>query len=374
MSDRHAAIMGLGCAAPETERAQGDTLALSLAISPPRGDEDRRLTEAVYRKSGIERRGVADGCPAGEAGPGSSVAGTDALRFFRPATEAEPRGPSTAERMAEYARRAGPLAERASRRALADAGVQGAAVTHLVTASCTGFSAPGWDIALMERLGLSPSVLRTHLGFMGCHAAINALRVAQAFALSKANARVLVCCTEVCSIHFRYAARPDQIVANALFADGSASALVAQSTGGVAKIASTSARLFPGSTAQMGWTIGDHGFDMTLGADLPATIREHGRAWLGEWLDAAGVGVPGVRSWAVHPGGPRILSAVGEAADLPGEALRVSREVLAAHGNMSSPTVLFILERLRGAPGGLALPTAMLSFGPGVAAEGALLG
>ena len=366
MSERPAAIVGLACAAPETERAQGDTLALSLAISPPRGEEERRLTEAVYRKSGIERRGVAGA--RGEGVRGDVGPEGDALRFFRPATAAEPRGPSTAERMAEYARRAGPLAERSSRAALADASVQGAAVTHLVTASCTGFSAPGWDIALIERLGLSPSVFRTHLGFMGCHAAINALRVAQAFALSDADARVLVCCTEVCSIHFRYAARPDQIVANALFADGSASAVVAQSAGGVARIASSSSRVFPGSASQMGWAIGDHGFEMTLGADLPATIREHGGPWISQWLEGAGV-----RSWAVHPGGPRILSAVGEAAGLPGEALRPSREVLAAHGNMSSPTVLFILERLRRARGGLALPTALLSFGPGVAAEAVLL-
>lgn len=361
MSPERPAILGLGCAAPAVRRTQEEALRRSLEISPPLDDAQRRQTEAFYRRSGVESRGVA------------SAPGTDPLTLFRPATDDQPLGAPTSERMREYSLRAAPLAQDSARAALADAGVRAASITHLVTASCTGFAAPGWDIALMDRLGLPGSVLRTNVGYMGCHAAINALRVAEAFCRADRAARVLVCCTEVCSIHFRYNARPDQAVANALFADGSASAVVGRSEAGIARIASSAARVFPASGDQMGWAVGDHGFEMSLSTRLSATIRQHARPWLEEWLHTTGIGLEDIRSWAVHPGGPRILSAVGEAADLPGTALRPSREVLAAHGNMSSPTILFIFDRLRQSPGGPALPCILLSFGPGVASEALLL-
>ncbi|MBL8764777.1 MAG: type III polyketide synthase [Phycisphaerae bacterium] len=368
MSGTRAAIVGLGCAAPEERRAQDEALAWSMAVAPPADEDARRRAEAIYRGSGVSRRGVAS-----EGRDSSGTPAPDPLRMFPPATDAAPRGPSTAERMRAYARRSAPLSERSAGLALADAGERPGAITHLVTASCTGFAAPGWDLGLIDRLALPPDVLRTHLGFMGCHAAINALRVAEAFTRADGAARVLVCCTEVCSIHFQYDAKPDRVVANALFADGSASAVVAASAGGVARIGPSASLVLAASRSQMAWTIGDHGFEMSLGPELPETIRARAGPWLGAWLDRAGVGLAGVRAWAVHPGGPRVLAAVGEALTLPRAALAASRQVLAEHGNMSSPTVLFILDRLRREAGGPALPAAMVSFGPGVAAEAMLL-
>jgi len=207
---------------------------------------------------------------------------------------------------------------------------------------------------------------------MGCHAAINGLRVADAFARSDQRARVLLCCTEICSVHFRYDARPDQVVANALFADGSGAAVIGASSANLPRIASTSSCIIDGSRDQMGWAVGDHGFEMNLGIELPGTIQRHAGEWTRGWLAENDLTIDQVGSWAVHPGGPKILTAVAEALALPGVSLEVSKRVLASRGNMSSATVLFILEALR-AESALRMPCVLMSFGPGITAEGLLL-
>jgi prepilin-type processing-associated H-X9-DG protein len=355
-------MLGLGCAAPTLRRSQEEALALALSVAPPAADEERRRVEAIYRKCGVESRGVA-----------RDDDGSDPLALFRPATADAPHGPTTGERLHTYARRAAPLARRSAAAALADAQVAASRITHLVTATCTGFGAPGWEIDLIAAMGLPASAHRTHVGFMGCHAALNALRVAQAIAAADAEACVLVCCTEVCSIHFKYQARPDQIVANALFADGSASCVVGVSGEGICGLDASASHVFPASTDQMSWSVGDHGFEMALAHELPTTVRDRAGAWLHGWLRGHGLALDDVRHWAVHPGGPRILSAVAEAAALPRDALDSSRAVLAEHGNMSSPTVLFILDRMRRS-GRLDEPVMLLSFGPGITAEAMLLG
>jgi len=120
----------------------------------------------------------------------------------------------------------------------------------------------------------------------------------------------------------------------------------------------------------MGWTVGDHGFEMTLSRRVPTLIAKHLRPWLNSWLADNELSLPEVRSWAVHPGGPKIISAVEESLELADDALAASRGVLAEYGNMSSPTVLFVLDRLRkqSAP----RPCVALGFGPGLVAEAAL--
>ncbi len=367
MNVSNASILGLGTATPDVSYAQEFALDLALKLSPPETDDQRRQVELIYRRSGVASRGATATVPAG-ATPFSG----EANGHFLPATSCRPLGPRTSDRMSIYVQRAAPLALAASGAALSDAGIAAAEITHLVTASCTGFSAPGWDLDLVERLGLPRTVLRTNVGFMGCHAAINTLRVADAFCRADPSARVLVCCTEICSIHFKYGASPDQVVANALFADGSAAAVVGPARTGGARIISSASRLIEDSRDQMGWSVGDHGFEMHLGIELPGTIRRHAGDWMDAWLQAQGLSTREIRSWAVHPGGPKILGAVEEALHLERGALEVSRNVLSRRGNMSSPTVLFILNELRTA-GPLALPCVLLSFGPGVAAEAILL-
>jgi prepilin-type processing-associated H-X9-DG protein len=287
--------------------------------------------------------------------------------------------PGTGERMRRYSREAPPLALRAVRAALEQAQLPPERITHLVTVSCTGFHAPGVDLALMAALPLRPSVARTHVGFMGCHAALNGLRVAAGFIGADPGACVLLCAVELCSLHLQYGWEGGRIVANALFADGAA-ALVAsgegpaaaeQSTPGLRRWIASGSYLVPASAEAMSWAIEDHGFVMGLSPQVPDLIAAHLRPWLEGWLADHHLSLESIGCWAVHPGGPRILAAVIETLGLDPDLIEPSRSVLRECGNMSSPTLLFILERLRqsGAQG----PCLAMAFGPGLCVEVALL-
>lgn len=326
----------------------------------------RRALEELYRRSGIRQRHsvLLEPAAAGRA-PTQS--------FYPSAADAGNDGPSTEKRMQRYQQQAEPLARAACRQAFHSSGWAPRQVTHLITVSCTGFGSPGYDLGLVESLGLSCDVARTHVGFMGCHAVMNALRVATAFAQADAGARVLVCAVELCSLHQQYFASAQQIVANALFADGAAAALVARGRGATAgwRIAAQKSWILPDTAELMQWRIGDHGFEMTLSNKVPDVIRTRLGEPLNSWLAACGLSVRDIRSWAIHPGGVRILSACAEGAGFETALLAASRHILSNYGNMSSPTVLFILERLRETT--QPRPCVMLAFGPGLTIEAALL-
>jgi predicted naringenin-chalcone synthase len=321
---------------------------------------------ALYRRSGVKSRHsvVVEGVSEG---------GGVHQSFYHVAQSTEDRGPSTQARLEFFEREASGLGLASSKEALADAGVSADEITHVVTVSCSGFEAPGFDIHLVEELGLRRDVARTHVGFMGCHGAFNALRVANAFGATDPNARILICCVELCSLHQQYSSDAQQIVANALFSDGSA-ALVARAPDEDSagwKVVAQSSFIVPETRDQMSWRIKDHGFQMTLSPKVPDLIQEHLAKWLAQWLDRQGRSLSDIRSWAVHPGGPRILTACATALALPEGALDISRGILAEYGNMSSPTILFILNRLRLTKA--RLPCVALAFGPGLTIEAALV-
>jgi len=357
-------IIGLGTATPpfSISRQEGsDTAAL---FSMPDAQQ-ARLLPVLYRKSGVDRRF----CSPLEAEIGEPI---DRQDLFWPMRDATDHGPSTAQRMQRYERYAGELAHRAATNAFADAKCHPEKISHLVTVSCSGFYAPGFDIALMESLKLSPTIARTHVGFMGCHGAMNGLRVAHAFTQSDPNARVLVCATELCSLHYRYGWDPDAIITNAIFADGAAATICVPSASQSRwQLRRSGSMLMPDSKEAMTWRIGDHGFEMTLSARVPELIHRHLRPWLESWLAEQSLTLNDVQTWAVHPGGPRILQEVTEALGLRADALQASRGILAEFGNMSSPTVLFVLERL--AQEKAPRPCVALGFGPGLVAEVMLL-
>ncbi len=354
-------IIGLGLATPDVsiEQSSAATLANDIEGYEP---AVARFARSIYAGSGVQRR-------AGVVLEATQARGGIDAPLLRSGNGS---GPGTAARMDVYQVHAGTLAVQACLRAIADAGIDASTVTHLVTASCTGFCAPGVDHAVMRGVGLTPTTQRTHVGFMGCHAGVNALRVARAFALSDPSAVVLVCCVELCSLHFQSSTRADAIVANALFADGAAAAVVTgrPSTQGSMAVRSTASMLLPDSADAMAWNIGDFGFSMMLSSRVPALVEQHVRAWLEGWLAGQGIAVQDVAGWAVHPGGPKVLDAVGRALSLPAAAMENSRAVLSEHGNMSSATVFFVLERLRQAR---KLPAVVLAFGPGLHAEAAFI-
>lgn len=329
-------------------------------------DEQRRQLMALYRLTRVRSRfSVLFDSDSRDGFPTQS--------FFPPMRHDGDRGPTTADRMARYETDAPPLAARAAAAALADAGWDAGSVTHLVTVSCTGFAAPSVDMGLIRMLGLRPTVERTHVGFMGCHGALNGLRVARGLAETSAEARVLMCAVELCSLHFQYGWNPKWLVSNAIFSDGAAA--VAGASGPVASsgdwsLVASGAGLLEDSAELMSWRIGNHGFEMTLSPRVPGVIEAALRPWLDDWLASQGTAVNGIATWALHPGGPRILESVAEAIGLERDDYPISREVLGEFGNMSSPTILFILDRLRrrNAP----RPCVAIGFGPGLAVETAL--
>lgn len=355
------ALLGLGVAAPEAtldQQAAADFAVTRCCVD----DRQARWARRIYRQSGVKRRAsvLLDGD------------GLKGLNAFYPASPGDPRGPSTAIRLRRYASAAGALGERASRVAFDDAVIEPTAITHLVTVSCTGLVAPGLDAELIARLGLRRNVGRLNLGFMGCHGALNGLRAAEALARTEPDARVLLCCVELCSLHFQYGWDTQKIIANALFADGAGAVIIGPGGPGHAgwRLAGTASQVAPDSSDAMSWNIGDYGFEMTLSREVPKLIRGAVRDWLGRWLAEHELAIGGIAHWAIHPGGPKIIDTTLDALSLPPSAGDASRAVLAEHGNMSSPTLLFILQRLHRQAA--APPCVALGFGPGLALEAAL--
>jgi predicted naringenin-chalcone synthase len=353
-------IAGIGTAVPPHRIAQAQAAELARQHSCETPDHER-VFNAVYWGTGVEtRHSVVLHASNGDT--------TARQSFYGDAS------PTTRDRMRKFEEEASALAVAAARGALADARVAATTVTHLVTVSCTGFYAPGFDIALIKELRLGAGIARTQVGFMGCHGALNGLRVAQAFVTADPTACVLLCAVEMCSLHHQYGWNAEKVVANSLFADGAGSVVVMAGkapSDARFRVVAAGSTVIPESEDAMSWRVGDHGFEMTLSTRVPELIAGNLRGWLDGWLKAHGLTVPTIGSWAVHPGGPRILAAVGEALGIDRRALALSHSVLAEFGNMSSPTVLFIIERMRLSRA--SRPCVALGFGPGLAIEALLL-
>ena len=367
-------LQGLGTARPPHQIDQHQMAAAAAPCSCAT-EPHRRLLPSLYRRTRVASRSSV----VLNATNGLSDAPMDQrmLAFYPPAKGEDDRGPALSERLRRYPQEALPLAEAACRAALDDAGVDPAEVGQVVAVSCTGFSAPGVDIGLIEQLGLSRGVGRTMVGFMGCHGAMNGLRVAGGVgrAAPPEAPYALLCCVELCTLHFQYGWDPQKVVANALFADGAA-AVVGRAdpppgANDLPRVAAHGSLLLPDTADLMTWIIRDHGFEMTLSPKVPDHIRRSLRGWLEPWLAQHGLDLPGVGGWAIHPGGPRVIAAVEEALDLSPGAGDPSRGVLRECGNMSSPTVLFILDRLR--RDNTPRPWVGLAFGPGLTIEAVLI-
>src|SRR6266702_4028432 len=217
------------------------------------------------------------------------------------------------------------------------------AITHVIVTCCTGLYAPGLDIDIVKHLGLNPSVERTMIGFMGCYAAINALKSAHHIVRSEPAARVLVMNLELCSLHLQETTDLEQMLSSLLFADGCSACLVSAEPKGLG-IESFLAVCLPETSHLITWRIREMGFDMQLSGQVPGEIRRTLKDAGG--LVTRGRALESIELWAVHPGGRTILDAVEQGLGLPAEALRYSRDILSRYGNMSSATVMFVLQQV----------------------------
>lgn len=365
-------IVSLQTALPPNRVSQTDALKVAEILLEPQGKELEWL-RAVYTGCNIGHRHFSvDPQVVVDVLERTDVSGSP----FLP-REGKPFGPTTSERMEAYETFAGPLATEAVRGALSRTDISPESLRHLITVSCTGFFAPGLDNVLIREIPLSKSIERTHVGFMGCHGALNGLRASHGLALLSPGEPVLMVAAELCSLHNHYQWNREKLVANALFGDGAA-ALVARyipegsadSQPGTLRLKASASCIIPNTTDLMSWNIGDHGFHMTLSPRIPALVRRELVPWLSAWLETQGLTLADVQGWAVHPGGPRILDAVEETLGLGDGGLVDSREILASVGNISSPTILFILDRMM--KRGQKTPIVALGFGPGIAIEAAL--
>jgi len=392
-------LRSIGTALPPTVLTQ-DHVRDVFARQPDLTKLGRRLVGAVFDAADIDtRHTVLD--ELGVAEPELDLGAEATGPVYLDRASGDILTPGTGARNATYVERAPGLFEGAAREALEAAeGLEAADVTHVVTVSCTGFFAPGPEFRLVRALGLAESTQRYHLGFMGCFGAFPALRAARDFCLADPDAVVLVVCAELCTLHLHSGSDPDTIVANSVFADGAAAAVVtarpAPAGTTVLDLDAFETILTPVGEGDMAWSIGDQGFDMVLSSYVPHIIEEHVELALAPLFahEPAFADEPwgDVEHWAVHPGGRSILDRVESQLALSEVQLAPSRQVLREHGNMSSATVLFILRRIlegrdaQEAPATSAtdLPPATgprpgagrvcaMAFGPGLTVESALL-
>ena len=266
-------------------------------------------------------------------------------KFYPHSENLEP-FPSLELRMAYYQKHAAALSVDAIRDCL-DGKVKEHEITHLITVSCTGMSAPGLDLQVLELMDLPKTIYRTSINFMGCYAAIHGLKMANTICLSDPKAKVLVVCTELCTIHFQRDPSMDNIASSLLFGDGSAAVLITADDNGDDGLSINSfySEVIPRGKKDMAWELSSTGFLMTLSGYIPELIEEDfvaltNKAMVGKELSAADIDY-----WCIHPGGRKILEAIRKSMDLKEEQLKESYDVLREYGNMSSPTILFVLKK-----------------------------
>jgi predicted naringenin-chalcone synthase len=359
-------ITAIGTANPQHRFEQSTIADFMLKTMKLSHDEGRKL-KAIFKASGIEyRHSVLE-----------DYGKTGSFSFFSKIADADI-FPSTGDRLKVFQKEALGISVTSVKNMLNHhRGFDLKSVTHLIVVSCTGMYAPGLDIDLVKELSLPSTVQRTAINFMGCYAAFNALKVADAFCASNSDAKVLIVCTELCSLHFQAQASDDNLLANALFADGAAAVLVeAESTSPMRlKIEKFHSDLAYDGEQDMAWHVGDLGFEMKLSAYIPDIIRKGISSLTKSLLDKISKKVNDITHFAIHPGGKKILEAIEQELGLTHQQNRAAYEVLRRYGNMSSPTVLFVLKELVSNLTSKDSNTNILSFafGPGLTLESMVL-
>lgn len=352
-------ITSLATAVPAFRHEQKTIAAFASRMQMLDATESRKL-RFLYQHSGIETRY--------SVLPDYSLEPSD-WTFFTPPNP-EPQSPSLEDRMLVYDQTAPELAIRAAKNCLAVHDTS--TITHLITVSCTGMRAPGLDLDLMDALQLPVHTERLAIHFMGCYAAIQALKTADQICARHPHARVLIVCVELCTLHFQKDATHDNIMSTLLFADGAAAALV-ENTGHGFHLDHFYSEVQRSGHHAMSWSLSRTGFQMQLSNYVPDLIGTDIAGLITRGLQRTNLQTSDITHWCVHPGGTRILDAVQRAMQLPDDALANSYDVLRHYGNMSSPTVLFVLkkweEQLRAHPTHNPKPLLGLAFGPGLTME-----
>ncbi|MFB4327789.1 type III polyketide synthase [Paenibacillus sp. CR_12] len=353
------AILGMGTALPVHSVAQSDIAELIASTLQDRPDL-ARFARRVFRSCGVETRYT---CESNYLDP------LEKCRYLNSHDASVI--PTTEERMDTYKREALPLGVEAAEKALKDAGMSPDRITHLITVSCTGQYQPGMDVLLIRKLGLSPRVNRLPLIFQGCAAGLKAIQMARDVVSGAPGSQVLVVCVELCTLHFQPVREREALFAASFFGDGASSCVIGQPEAEhrhYVELGTGYSVLLPDSTEDMTWEVGNTGFDLFLSPRIPKLLGTH----LEEELRVLLGGDKLPELWAIHPGGRGIVDSVQEVMRLTDEQTHYSREILRTAGNLSSVTIMFVLnsmrqkmkERNEASTEGVAM-----AFGPGLTAE-----
>jgi len=308
---------------------------MQLVYAPT--ETDKRKLRFLYQQCGIRQRYsvIAD-----YSRP------IDEWKFY-PQTENLDPFPTLEQRMVVYNKQAPPLSIDAIRNCLGHTHDQ-KKITHLITVSCTGMSAPGLDLQILELMDLKKSIFRTSINFMGCYAAIHALKIADAICKADFGAQVLIVCTELCTLHFQKEPTLDNITSSLLFGDGSAAVLVSSSDNeheGL-HIDNFYSEVIPKGKRDMAWELSSNGFLMTLSGYIPDLIEEDFEEIVIRALEKDRLSSQNISHWCIHPGGKKVLEAIHKSLGLINGQLSVSNKILAEFGNLSSATILFVLKEM----------------------------
>ncbi len=362
-------IISIGTAVPHYKNSQ---VQLAEYMSHMYGlqEEEKRKLKLLHAKSAIDTRYSVLSDFSDEE---------NASNFFATAEFPE-KAPTIDSRLEKYFHHAAPLAVEAIKDCLPSE-LTLSSITHLITVSCTGMSAPGMDVELIKLLGLSKDIKRSSINFMGCYAALHGLQQADYICRADANAKVLVVCVELCTLHFQSANTLDNWVANSLFSDGAAAVIITSDE--CAKKENISgfrlekfySQIISDGHKDMAWQISSKGFLMTLSAYIPQLIEQNLQQFLANTLEGMNVNEKQIVNWAIHPGGRKILDAVVAEIGLHSLDLEASYETLKNYGNMSSPTILFVLNNIfkQQNESSKEQHTFAVAFGPGLVMESVLL-
>ncbi|CAN5620785.1 type III polyketide synthase [soil metagenome] len=359
-------ITSIGTATPPHSLSQ-PVIADFMTKAMDLNDDDARKLRVLFRATGIDaRHSVLD-----------DYGKMEDFHFYENTPGMEP-FPTTKRRLELYRRHALAISLDAVLKCFATLNdLRKDSITHLVVVSCTGMYAPGLDIDLVKALGLRSDIERTSINFMGCYAAFNALKIARAACDARPEAKVLIVCTELCTIHFQKENSEDNMLANALFADGSAAILVESSprVGANLLLESFQCELATQGEHDMTWTVGDLGFEMRLSSYVPEVVRSGIKNLTRSLLTKIDQRLTEIAYFAIHPGGKKILEAIEGELGLTKEQNKHAYDVLRKFGNMSSPTVLFVIQHvlsgLKNDDDGKRILS--FAFGPGLTLESMLL-
>lgn len=364
-------ISAIGTANPANKFSQSRIYRF-MADASGLDTNNRARLKSIYDHSGIQSRYSVI--------PDFGIDEAEDYEFFSASPTLEP-FIDTEQRMALYQREAAKIAVNAVKDCLKGYPEETLSkITHLVTVSCTGMYAPGLDIDLVQQLGLNTSIERTCINFMGCYGAVNGLKTADYICRADARAKVLVVSAELCTLHFQKENTLDNWVANSLFSDGAAAVLVENTNDRLAPhtphftLSNFYSEFLPQARSEMGWYVGNTGFEMRLTSKVSKQIRAHIPAITQRLLQSAGISdLAQIQAYAIHPGGRKILEAVEEALELPEESNAFAYSVLQRYGNMSSATILFVLKDLLHHTVKSDQQILGFAFGPGLTVEGMIL-